>query len=154
RTAYLSAMPQTPKSSRAWPVRRVPIFFALLAALVALFAYGTRTSIFAGARSQRVRKTSLEQRDSTQTVLPRVAARFYQRHELTVIAFGSSSTQGVGASSPAHAYPALLEKDLRTMLGAGATIRIINRGVGGEDADDMLARLSKDVLSQKPDLVI
>lgn len=31
---------------------------------------------------------------------------------------------------------------------------MINRGIGGQDADDMLARLDRDVLAAKPDLVI
>ena len=33
-------------------------------------------------------------------------------------------------------------------------IRILNRGVGGEVAPEMLARLDRDVLAEKPDLVI
>ena len=32
---------------------------------------------------------------------------------LVILAIGSSSTQGVGASDPAHTYPALLAKELR-----------------------------------------
>jgi lysophospholipase L1-like esterase len=116
-----------------------------LAALAAVFLYDARSAIFADALSSPTGKTAL---------LPRLAARLRKNHRLMVIAFGSSSTQGVGASSPAHAYPALLEENLRRLLGPGATVKVANRGIGGEDADDMLARLSRDVLSQKPDLVI
>jgi lysophospholipase L1-like esterase len=137
-------MPETLKSFRARPVSRAPVLFTFLAALAAVFFYASSSSIFADALSPRTRKAAL----------PRLAARFRKSQGLMIIAFGSSSTQGVGASSPAHAYPALLEDDLRRMLGPGATIKVVNRGVGGEDADDMLTRLSRDVLSQKPDLVI
>src|SRR5271165_6285382 len=88
-----------------------------------------------------------------QPLLPGAAARL-RRHRLNIIAFGSSSTEGVGASSPAHAYPTLLQKDLREILGAGTNLAVVKRGIGGQDADDMLARLDSDVIAAKPDLVI
>ncbi len=90
----------------------------------------------------------------TPVTLPALAAGLRQRRRLTIVAFGSSSTQGVGASSPAHSYPALLQRDLQQMLGPKDEVTVINRGIGGEDADDMLARLGRDVLAVKPDLVI
>ncbi len=71
---------------------------------------------------------------------------------LRIVAFGSSSTQGVGASSPAAAYPAQLETMLRAVLPAGA--RVANRGIGGEDADDMMVRLDRDVVAARPDIAI
>jgi acyl-CoA thioesterase I len=147
-------MPQTQISSRAGRVLRGRVLFAFLAAVAGVFLYEIRASIFADAFSPPLGRAAFDRQDGVQVIWPRLAARFHQSHGLTVIAFGSSSTQGIGASSPAHTYPALLEKDLRRMLGAGAAVRVVNRGVGGEDADDMLARLSKDVLSQKADLVI
>ncbi|HVJ51151.1 MAG TPA: GDSL-type esterase/lipase family protein [Aliidongia sp.] len=83
----------------------------------------------------------------------RHVARLLARHSpITIIAFGSSSTEGVGASTPAHAYPAQLEADLDALVPAGVTV--VNRGIGGQDADDMLARLDRDVIAAKPDLVI
>jgi acyl-CoA thioesterase I len=36
----------------------------------------------------------------------------------------------------------------------GIAIRVVNRGIGGEIAPQMLARLDRDVLAEKPDLVI
>jgi lysophospholipase L1-like esterase len=147
-------MPQTPKSSPVRRAFRASVLFAFLAVLTAVSLYEMRASLFADALSPSLGIAALERHNGVPLVLPRLAARFHRNHGLTVIAFGSSSTQGVGASSPAHAYPALLEEDLRRMLGAGAIVKVVNRGIGGEDADDMLARLSKDVLSQRPDLVI
>jgi acyl-CoA thioesterase I len=147
-------MPQTLRSSSTRPISRVSLLLAFLAALAAVFLYETRSTIFADPLSPPIGKAALLPNDGARVLLPRLAARLRRNHGLTVIAFGSSSTQGIGASSPAHAYPALLEENLRRMLGPGTTVKVVNRGIGGEDADDMLARLSRDVLSQSPDLVI
>lgn len=73
---------------------------------------------------------------------------------LKIIAFGSSSTQGVGASAPTFAYPAQLQTLLDRVLPAGRRVEVINRGIGGEDADDMLRRLQSDVIARHPDMVI
>ena len=91
---------------------------------------------------------------SDKAILPHVAARLSRHEPLTIIAFGSSSTEGVGASSPAHAYPALLQVDLAALVPAGERVTVVNRGIGGEDADDMMIRLGRDVVPAKPDLVI
>ena len=76
---------------------------------------------------------------------------------LKIVAFGSSSTQGVGASRPSASYPSQLEMLLRqTMPGGmgGPGVDVVNRGIGGEDADDMVKRLDKDVIQRHPNLVI
>jgi lysophospholipase L1-like esterase len=70
-----------------------------------------------------------------------------------VVAFGSSSTEGAGASTPGHAYPARLEALLRAAL-PGRVVRVLNRGVGGQDVGEMLARLDADVLAERPQLVV
>lgn len=85
--------------------------------------------------------------------LPLVARRLTEGRQLTVVALGSSSTQGAGASTPGNAYPARLESELHALLPHMA-ITVINKGVGGEDAGQMLARFERDVLSVEPDLVI
>ncbi|HEX4765018.1 MAG TPA: GDSL-type esterase/lipase family protein [Lichenihabitans sp.] len=71
-----------------------------------------------------------------------------------IIALGSSSTQGVGATSPAATYPAQLERLLNEAYRAKLAISVVNRGIGGEDINDMMKRLKADVLFRKPDLVI
>ncbi len=73
---------------------------------------------------------------------------------LRIVAFGSSSTQGIGATGPASTYPAQLQDVLARMLPPGRHVQVINRGIGGEDADDMANRLQKDVIARHPDLVI
>jgi len=83
----------------------------------------------------------------------RVAARIDHRQPLTIVAVGSSSTQGVGASAPGLSYPSRLEAALKDRF-PGLDIRVINRGKGGEDASEELARLNRDVIAEHPDLVI
>ena len=85
--------------------------------------------------------------------LPRSAARIERDAALTIVAVGSSSTLGVGASSPALSYPDQLQAVL-TQRFPRADIRVINRGRGGEDAPEELARLDRDVVAEHPDLVI
>ena len=72
---------------------------------------------------------------------------------LTIVALGSSSTEGAGASSPEASYPNRLEALLRAEL-PGVELRVINAGRSGETSLEMLARLEADVLAHDPDLVI
>src|SRR5271154_1188434 len=83
----------------------------------------------------------------------RVAARIDRREPLTIVAVGSSSTQGVGASAPDLSYPSRLAAELKERFPA-IDIRVINRGRGGEDVSEELARLDSDVLAAHPELVI
>ena len=75
-----------------------------------------------------------------------------RRAKLAIVAFGSSSTEGVGASAPARTYPALLQQELRAALPA-VEVTVLNRGVGGEDVDDMMRRLPA-LVAERPDLII
>jgi acyl-CoA thioesterase I len=81
------------------------------------------------------------------------AARISEGGRLKIVALGSSSTVGVGATSPANSYPSRLEAMLREQY-PDMQIEVINRGVGGEDAREELARLDKSVLAERPDLVL
>jgi lysophospholipase L1-like esterase len=85
--------------------------------------------------------------------LERVAARINQGGPLEIVAVGSSSTSGVGATSPGMTYPSRLEAALRERLPA-IDIHVVNRGKGGEDAPEELARLAADVVAAHPDLAI
>lgn len=93
---------------------------------------------------------SLKQLDRS---LSHTAGRIAEGHSLKIVALGSSSTEGVGASSRAHSYPSRLEVELREQY-PDMRIEVINRGVGGEDAREMLARLDRSVLAERPDLVL
>jgi acyl-CoA thioesterase-1 len=72
---------------------------------------------------------------------------------VTIVAIGSSSTAGAGASSPAKNYPSQLEADLKTHFPK-SLISVINRGVNGEEVADMLKRFDQAVVAAKPDLVL
>ena len=85
--------------------------------------------------------------------LKRVAQRIAGGQPLTIVAIGSSSTAGAGASSPAMSYPSRLEVELKA-LWPRADITVVNRGVNGEESRDMLARFDRDVISHHPDLVL
>lgn len=81
------------------------------------------------------------------------AGRIGQGGRLTVVAIGSSSTQGVGASGPSMSYPSRLEGELGDRFPA-VEIRVVNRGVGGQDVPEELNRIDRDVVAAHPDLVI
>lgn len=85
--------------------------------------------------------------------LKRVAQKILAKEALTIVAIGSSSTFGAGASSPAQSYPSRLQAELQA-LAPHSPITVYNRGVNGETAPDMLARFGRDVMSVHPDLVI
>jgi lysophospholipase L1-like esterase len=80
-------------------------------------------------------------------------ARLAQGAPVVVVAIGSSSTEGIGASSPASSYPARLQARLRRHC-LTCVITVINKGVGGETVDQTLARFDRDVLVYRPNLVI
>ena len=85
--------------------------------------------------------------------LPHVANKLIAGQPVVIIAFGSSSTAGYGASSPDFNYPNRLAAQLRRQYPT-AGITVINAGIGGEDAPEMMKRLQKEVIEVHPDLVI
>jgi lysophospholipase L1-like esterase len=72
---------------------------------------------------------------------------------IKIVALGSSSTYGAGASTSAASYPSRLAEELARHF-PGHEITILNRGVNGDEAADMLARLDTAVIAEKPDLVL
>ena len=88
-----------------------------------------------------------------ETALLHAATKIERGDKLTIVAVGSSSTSGTGASAPNLTYPARLEAELRERFPHLDAV-VINRGKGGEDARQELARFDSDVLAEHPDLVI
>jgi lysophospholipase L1-like esterase len=72
---------------------------------------------------------------------------------LTIVAIGSSSTAGAGASSAAASYPSRLAVELKERF-PGHDITVLNRGINGEETDQMMARFSADVVAAQPQLVL
>lgn len=85
--------------------------------------------------------------------LLRTALALASGEPVLIVALGSSSTEGAGASSPANSYPARLEAELNARF-PGNQITVLNRGIGGEDARQMLARFEQSVIKEVPDLVL
>jgi acyl-CoA thioesterase I len=85
--------------------------------------------------------------------LPRTAQLLVSGQPIKIVALGSSSTYGVGASSSAASYPSRLAEELVRRF-PGHKFTVLNRGVGGEDVSNMLARLDVSVIREKPDLVL
>jgi lysophospholipase L1-like esterase len=85
--------------------------------------------------------------------LLRTMRRLASGKPLTIVAIGSSSTAGAGASSPAATYPSRLAVELQARF-PGHDITVLNRGVNGEETDDMIARFEDDVIAAHPQLVL
>jgi acyl-CoA thioesterase-1 len=85
--------------------------------------------------------------------LPRLGRALRETHIAKVLAIGSSSTAGVGASSPSRTYTARLEVDLEQAL-AGTDFDVVSHGLGGEVAQGAADRMKREVEEVKPDLVI
>ncbi|MCM8733998.1 SGNH/GDSL hydrolase family protein [Azospirillum sp. A1-3] len=85
--------------------------------------------------------------------LPQLSQRIAAGAPIRIVAIGSSSTAGAGASSQNNAYPARLDHYLSERF-RNADIAVLNRGINGETDDQTEKRIEADALSAKPDLVI
>nr|WP_169728284.1 SGNH/GDSL hydrolase family protein [Geminicoccus roseus] len=72
---------------------------------------------------------------------------------MTIVAIGSSSTYGTGATSPKRSYPSQLAEIL-SIRYPNTPIEVINSGIGGETISRNLMRFERDVLAYRPNLVI
>jgi acyl-CoA thioesterase I len=125
------------------PIRVTPL--ARLAVLLFLSLAAAPRFAFADAPCPKAPIQSLS--------LPATRAALMAHRPVTIIAFGSSSTQGIGATAPEHTYPAQLQALLRGHW-PDAEVTVINRGIGGQMIDSMAVRLVTDVIDPKPVLVI
>ena len=85
--------------------------------------------------------------------LVHVAKLIEQAEALRIVAIGSSSTEGDGASAPDASYPRRLETFLATRL-PGQPFTVFNAGKGGQEAPDEVGRFKNDVIERDPTLVI
>jgi len=85
--------------------------------------------------------------------LARTARRLANGAPLLIVAVGSSSTYGAGATSRAANYPSRLAVELKQRF-PGHDITVLNRGVNGEETAQMLSRFPAGVLAEHPDLVL
>ena len=82
--------------------------------------------------------------------LPRFAAALLGKDPVRIVAMGSSSTAGREDVVP---YPGRLEMYLRRKYN-NPRIDVVNRGRGGEEANEELLRFEADIFDEKPSLVI
>src|SRR3954452_24303572 len=125
---------------------RFPSFRFLMMAGLGL---GILSGSFAGSAQADTARTEFRcDSDSVlsqQTNLRAVRNKIERGLPVSILAIGSSSTEGVGASSRDTNYPFRLEQRLRS-IWPGAGVHVINAGKGGETADQTLARLKTEVL--------
>ena len=76
-----------------------------------------------------------------------------ERKQLRIIALGASSTSGYGVSNPAYAYPAQLKIGLDKAL-PGIDVDVINRGIDGQDVEEMAARIQAEMKENPASLVV
>jgi lysophospholipase L1-like esterase len=107
----------------------------------------------ASATQSAQRCTAPDEVTRFKVTLPHTAHAIRRGTALVIVAIGSSSTQGVGASDQAHTYPARLAEELQRRWPRLA-ITVVNKGIGGETAEQVLARFTRDVLPYHPQLVI
>jgi acyl-CoA thioesterase-1 len=85
--------------------------------------------------------------------LSRIGRKLARYEPIRILAIGSSSTQGTGASAPDRTYPARLEAGLKQRWPK-ADISVMNAGIAGETVAATLERLERLVRTQAFDLVI
>jgi hypothetical protein len=84
--------------------------------------------------------------------LPHLAAALKTQRKIKIVAIGSSSTSGTDGVLP---FPPRLEFALRSDPGFyGRLIDVINRGIGGQEAPEEIARFQCDLIAEQPVLAI
>ncbi len=130
-------------------------FFRLSTALILAATAAAAALVSARAEAPAPVATCVAPSDLVRLVHPlsRTAKRLAAGQSITIVAIGSSSTAGAGASSPAMSYPSRLAVELKEQFPR-ADINVVNRGINGETARDMLARFDTGVVAEQPDVVV
>jgi hypothetical protein len=89
----------------------------------------------------------------TEPTLPKTAAAIASGQPVSIVAIGGASTLGYAAGSPDLAWPARLAVALTSRFPA-ARVTVDNRAVARQTAQEMAARLDREVIPLKPMLVI
>ncbi len=123
-------------------------FASALLAAPAFAASPEETAIEVQAETCPAGRSMLKQQAKLKDFAKRIAAKA----PLNILAIGSSSTRGIGASSPAHSYPVRFAEEMTQRFRA--QVEVVNAGLNGETADATLARLEERVTADRFDLVI
>ncbi|HEY8564744.1 MAG TPA: SGNH/GDSL hydrolase family protein [Beijerinckiaceae bacterium] len=138
--------------------------YPITASLVALFLIAAPAAQAQGPAAAAVPAENLDTSLSPQCRVPGsslytlaplrgVKRALRENRAVHVLAIGSSSTVGVGASSPQASYPARLAGELERLF-PGIAIDVVNRGMSGESAAAAAERMRNAVAEVDPDLVI
>jgi hypothetical protein len=82
-----------------------------------------------------------------------VAARIAAGAPLKIVALGGASTRGAAAGDTARTWPARLEETLRRRH-PGLPVTVVNKGIARQTAQDMVDRMTVDVVAEAPQLVL
>jgi acyl-CoA thioesterase-1 len=85
--------------------------------------------------------------------LPLLAQHMAQRQPVTIVAIGGSSTAGGAVQSARQAYPQRLEEELGRRH-PGVPIRVVNKGVPRQTAQEEADRFPQDVFAENPVMAI
>jgi acyl-CoA thioesterase-1 len=85
--------------------------------------------------------------------LPHLARRLAEHAPVTIVAIGGLSTAGNAALSPQQAYPQRLQEELARRYPE-TMVKVFNKGIPRQTAQDMVDRFTADVFAEHPDLVI
>lgn len=85
--------------------------------------------------------------------LPLVQGRLARHEPVRIVAIGSSSIEGIGATTPEANFVGQLRSKL-SVAYPGQDITVFNKGIGGEVTRQTLARFEEDVVRLQPHLVI
>ncbi len=136
---------------------RFPVHVAVVVSLAAASVVAALAPIqaFAQASAQPATYPCADKGAVTRLSYPlaHMAQRIATRHSVTIVALGSSSTAGAGASGPAASYPSRLEAELKASFPQ-QTITVLNRGVNGDEVADMMSRFDEGVAAAHPDVVL
>jgi acyl-CoA thioesterase-1 len=145
----------SPRSAAAGSARRLALAMLLACAAATMArAQIPQGEISQPQNAQDVSKCSAPAEATELENLPtNFREKIAERRPLKIVAIGSSSTFGTGASSPDRSYPSRLEAELKARL-PGVPVTVLNKGIGGEEAPQMIARFDADVFEEAPDLVL
>lgn len=88
-----------------------------------------------------------------QPLLPATWRALKEKPSLTIVALGSSATEGAGPDLQDDSYPASISRTLLNSLPDYKVV-ILNQGIGSQTAHEMLQRMDEDVIAYEPALLI
>jgi acyl-CoA thioesterase I len=126
---------------------------SVLVLLPALFGTATDAQDQGGPPSSAAACLAFKSGLSLGASLAFTRAKLWAGGTLTIVALGSSSTTGFGAFGTGTPFPDVMKQEL-SRLYPSARIELINSGRIMEGLEDNIARIDRDVLRYKPDLLV